>query len=189
VRALSSPQLEERACELKQVREWVRLICRRENRTAPPTLSLLAGGHGDAFVEIEPYDSTRLVAPLLAQGELHARLSWSDRIGELRLSLDESGKIKVALSADAKGVKGTGIEPSSLLAESEVGGGYVDTRCARRVGWQAASGCMLGAAMPCAENELPFGMLRRCVVRCTESRSCEHGRCMVWGGQRGCIAP
>jgi len=146
VRTQPAPELEARGCELKQVREWLRLICRREQRTAPPALVLLAGGHGDAFVEVEPYDSTRLVFPLLEGEVLHARLSWPDLTSELSVSLDADGKARSALSADAKGEKGKGVEPVSLLAESDVGGGYIDARCVRRVGFQHAASCMLGSA-------------------------------------------
>jgi acetyltransferase AlgX (SGNH hydrolase-like protein) len=72
------------ACETKQVREWLRVLCSRTETTRPTAVELERDDGHEALAMVMP-GQVSLVIPVVAGRELAAKITWTDRTRVLRV--------------------------------------------------------------------------------------------------------
>ncbi|MGV3624846.1 MAG: hypothetical protein ACO1OB_28760 [Archangium sp.] len=154
-------------CETKQVREWVRILCRpmpdpeNEARELPVReLVTLSGGRGDVLI-FENQGAT-LIAPVLEGDEVKARFSWDTEQRELTLAWPKGGKRQYAFG-DAKKIR---------ARRNREGVTYMPPQDAYRSPL---------ALVKCPENQATGGAMRRCAPKCDDATPCADGQtCHPW---------
>jgi lysophospholipase L1-like esterase len=74
----------EAACETKQVREWLRVLCSRTYNARPLAIDIERDDGHEALAMVMPRHVS-LVIPIVAGRELAAKISWTDRTRVLRV--------------------------------------------------------------------------------------------------------
>jgi hypothetical protein len=190
IRPLPAPDLTAIACELRRVREWVDIECGREGyddlvASSLSGIELLSGGRGDAIVAGGSDWASRAVFPLLEGDQVQLRLFWSDTSRVLHVQRPPRDRLSIWLGPIEHGAAVQGARPQSIAAEDGPGG--YDRTCMERKGSEP---CLLGSGRwVCDPGEMQFGVLRRCVPRCSPAEPCKRGRCALFQSERGCIEP
>jgi hypothetical protein len=176
-------------CRVRSVREWVEVSCHHGNlfHFDSAEITLVAGGHGDAIQTYRGNTEVNDILPVLAGDNARIRMDWNDGVYELRLMRKDDGALDVGLRQQPKNWALPGVALANL--DAGLNGAY-DVACVRRLAGGQYKDCELGTgAMKCREDQMQFGVLRRCVPRCSPTQPCKQGRCTLFQGERGCIEP
>src|SRR6185295_14632356 len=105
----------------------------------------------------------------------------------LRVQRPAGGTLSVSLGALAQVEAARGAHPESIAAEDGPNG--YDRTCMERMRQGTVyEACLLASGnWPCTADEMQFGVLRRCVPRCSPTEPCKQGHCALFQGERGCI--
>lgn len=176
-------------CQGRRVREWLQVRC--EDRYYGASIRLLRGGRGDA-IAIGQRRSVTLILPVLEGDSARAEIRGAQLEGRmLQIDWPLGQGLNVRMQRDLRvRAAGNALPPqiAAWLRDRFIDQGC-DDRLSRGGPFPSARACVLGDETPCADGEIAFGMLRRCVPRCDAQRGCDRGRCAVWNGERGCIEP
>lgn len=190
--AASDVPLPQAPCQVKLVREWLRVHCPARfgnDRFLPVGLELVSGGHGDAMLHVSRRTVATLIAPIFEGDDLRALLTTENGSSDVTARWPMEGSLSFAFSPlDPARKSAGGAKPPSLEAKTDVYGEYVDPRCSEK----DSARCRLDTrseVVTCGVGELAYGALRRCMPRCKEGRSCDRGRCVQWNAQSVCVEP
>lgn len=159
-------------CETKRIGEWLRLICRDEEREEGPSLdvrsaAVVRGGHGDALVEGS--SDVEILIPILEGDETEVQVRWSDHVRLLHLSWPKGA----AQPAMAFGEKQ---REAPLPPPGYIGPHPGDVSDPLR-------------QVSCPADQRPSGALRRCAPRCSTDADCPSGHCEPWPSGGFCARP
>jgi hypothetical protein len=176
-------------CVTKLVREWLRVQCQYAQDLSPSGVMLTEGGHGDAIVHGGRGNYATLIAPIMEGDQLRARFGWENKTGrELRVDWPNGGQASMRFSEPDKSFYVSTYGPQSLYAKVDLYGDYVDPRCKN----DASLECRLDSGLnapKCTEQEIRYGVLRRCAPKCAPNNTCKVGHCLTWGAHTTCVEP
>lgn len=158
-------------CETKQIREWVRVVCRpllddpeADRGQELREIVVTRGGHGDA--QAFQREGATLIIPVLEGDDARVRFGWETQQRELTLAWPKGGKPAYAFG-DATTVK-TRRTVEQLRFERDA---YADP----------------ARAVTCADGLIAGGALRRCAAKCLEGDTCPAGlTCHPWPSGNFC---
>ena len=203
-------------CGTDLVREWLRITCRRSERSDPTRVELIEGGHSEALTVTTPASAT-LLAPVFAGDDLVADFHWSDRTQRLTLHWPEGAEVpEMSFGERLDPVYPEAVEDpgAARLCECHIEvHGWND--CASDSDWECGRSCqeLYGAASaeclaaytdecgpllrcargdpevppPCEEGRVNALGTQRCLNLCREGDTCEEGTCEPWQGGNVCV--
>jgi hypothetical protein len=191
----------ESRCSVFRSGQWWRVVCFADpsmHGPKPLSVTLLAGGHGDALTFTTP-QGNYLIAPVLPGETLAADLAWADGAAHLEIDTSPHFTALPARSGGRQGPNETETKILGCLSRPKMGQPSwwsfdygADPDCVRTYGddCDRLLECAAGsAASPpdCPDGSVNAGVFHRCHQLCGPGQACPQGqRCAAWPGAHLC---